>query len=52
MVYSGIKLKATGFVYLQGLPYIDAEVSSKLKSCIHDAIINVSPRIGQIIDKL
>ena len=35
-VYSGIKQKATGFVYLQGSPYRDAERSSQLRSCIHD----------------
>ena len=43
---SGRKRKATGFVYLQGSPYCDAEGSSQVRSCLHDAIINSSPRIG------
>ena len=51
-VYSGIKQKAKGFVYLQGSPYHDAEGSSQIRSCLHDAIINSSPRIGQRIYKL
>ena len=45
-VYSGRKLKATGFVYLQGSQYRDAEGFSQLRSCLHDAIINAAPRIG------
>ena len=46
-VYPGRKRKATGFVYLQGSSYRDAEGSSHLRSCLNDAIINASPRIGQ-----
>ena len=30
-VHSGRKLEATGFVYLQGSPYCDAEGSSQLR---------------------
>ena len=51
-MYSGRKRKATGFLYFQGSPYHDAEGSSQLRSCIHDAIINAAPRIGGEIDKL
>ena len=51
-MYSGKKLKAAGFVYLQGSPYRDAEGSPQLRSCLHDTIINAAPRIGQLIDKL
>ena len=51
-VYSGRKQTAMGFVYLQGSPYPDAEGSSHIRSCLHDAVINASPRIGQSIDKL
>ena len=49
--YSGIKQTATGSVYLQSSTYLDAEGSSHLRSCLCDAIINASPRIGQITDK-
>ena len=44
--YSGRKRRATGFLYLTGLPYCDSEGSSQLVSCIHDSIINAAPRIG------
>ena len=44
--YSGRKQKATGYVYITDSPYRDAEGSSQLRSCIHDAIINYAPRIG------
>ena len=43
---SGIKLKATGFVYLQGSPYRDSEGLSQIRSCINDAIINSAPILG------
>ena len=46
--YSGRKRKATGYVYITGSPYRDAEGSSHLRSCLHDAIINASPRIGGV----
>ena len=39
-------------MYLQVSPYSDTEKSSQLISCLHDAIINGSPIMGQIIDKL
>ena len=44
--YSGIKQRATGYVYLNSSPYRDAEGSSQLRSCLHDTIINFDPRIG------
>ena len=44
--YSGIKLRGKGYVYLNGSPYRDAEVSSQLRLCLNDAIINAAPRIG------
>ena len=37
----------TGYVYLNGSPYTDAEGLSHLISCLHDAIINAAPRIGK-----
>ena len=44
--YSGRKRNATGYDYIAGSPYRDAEGLSKLRSCLHDAIINADPRIG------
>ena len=49
--YSGRKRKATGYVLMTGSTYHDAEVSQQHISCLHDAIINVSPRIGGKIDQ-
>ena len=49
--YSGRKQKATGCVLITGSPYRDAEGSPHHRSCLHDAIINASPRIGGEIDK-
>ena len=44
--YSGRKRKPTGYFYITGSPYRDAEGSSHLRSCLRDAIINAAPRIG------
>ena len=49
--YSVIKLNATGFVYLKGSPYRNAEVPSQLISCLHDVIINATPKIGKELKK-
>ena len=43
--YSGRKRKATGYVLITGSPYCDAEGYPQLRSCLHDAIVNASPRI-------
>ena len=50
--YSGRKLRATGYEYIIGSPYRDAEGLSHLRSCLHDAITNTDPRIGKKKDKL
>ena len=50
--YSGIKQRATGYVYLNGSPYCDAKGSSHLRSCLRHAINNAVPIIGGNIDKL
>ena len=50
--YPGRKQRATGYVYLKVSSYCDAEGSSQLRSCLHDAIIHASPIIGRKIDKL
>ena len=49
--YSGRKRKATGYVLITGSPYCDAEGSPHHRSCLHDAIINAVPIIGEKIDK-
>ena len=38
---------ATGYVYLNGSPYSDAEGLPQLISCLHDAIINAALRTGK-----
>ena len=45
------KRKATGYDLITGSPYRDAEGSPHHRSCLHDAIINAVPRIGEKIDK-
>ena len=40
------KQRATGCIYLEGSPFHYAEVSSQLRSCTYDAIINAALRIG------
>ena len=49
--YSGRKRKSTGYVLITGSPYCDAEVYPQLISCLHDAIVNAAPRIGEIFDQ-
>ena len=51
-VYSGRKQKSTGFLYLKGSPYHDAEGSSKLRLCLDYEIINAAPIIGGYWQKL
>ena len=45
--YSGRKRKATGFAYLEGSPYCDAEGSSNLRPFNHDSVINDDSIIGE-----
>ena len=45
--YSGRKRKATGNVLITGSPYRDAEGSPHHRSCLHDAIMNSAPIIGE-----
>ena len=45
--YSGRKRKETGYVYITSSSYCDAEGLSQLRSCLHDEIMNASPRIGK-----
>ena len=43
--YSERKINATSYVLITGSPYCDAEGYPQLRSCLHDAIVNASPRI-------
>ena len=49
--YSGIKLRAICYVYLNGSPYHNAKGLSHLRSCLRDAIVNSAPIIGGKIKK-
>ena len=49
--YPGRKRKSIGCVLITGSPYRDAEGSPQHRSCLHDAIINSAPRIGENIDQ-
>ena len=49
--YSGRKRKSTGYVLITGPPYRDAEGSLHFRLCLHDAIVNSAPRIGERIDQ-
>ena len=46
------KNKYHRFVYLKGSPYRGAEVSSQLRSCLHDATIDAAPRIGKYFTEI
>ena len=48
----GIKSKSTGFIYLPGSIFREAEVHLTMSSCLQDAVINYAPRIGKYISKL
>ena len=50
-IYTGRKHKATGFVFIQGSPYCDAEGSSEIIVCLYDSGINATPIISVEMDK-
>ena len=43
--------KSTGFVYLPGSEFHEAEGHLSMRSCLKYAVINSVPRIGKYIDK-
>ena len=47
----GRKGKSTGYIYIPGSQFCEAEDNLKLRSCSHDSIINSAPRIGNYINK-
>ena len=49
--HSGRKPNATGYVLITGSPYSYAEGYPHHRSCLHDAIINAAPRIGEKNDR-
>ena len=47
----GGKKEPTGFIYLLGSQFCQAKRNLKLRSCLHDAVLNAAPRIGKFADK-
>ena len=48
----GRKIKSTGYIYLPGSKYREADGHLKLRSCLQYAVINSSLRIGKYVNKL
>ena len=44
-------MKPTGYIYLPGTQYREAEGHLKLRSFLHDYVIIYAPRIGKYINK-
>ena len=47
----GKKRKSTGFIYVPGSKFREAEGHLSMRSCLQDAVINSAPSIGKYIDK-
>ena len=47
----GREINSTGYIYLHVSQYHEAEGHLKIRSCLHDAVINSAPRIGNYINK-
>ena len=47
----GRKRKPTGYIFLSGSGFREAEGNSKMRSCLHDAVINSAPIIVKFINK-
>ena len=45
----GRKRKVTGCIYLPGSGFREAEGRLSMRSCLQDAVINYSPRIGNLL---
>ena len=48
----GRKRKSTGYIYLPGSRFGEAEGHLTMRSCLKYSIINSAPRIGKYINKL
>ena len=46
-----VKKKPTGFIYIPGSEFREAEFHLSMHSCLEDAVINYAPRIGKYINK-
>ena len=44
----GRKIKSTGYIYLHGSQYCEAEGYLNLRSCLQDDVINSAPRMWKI----
>ena len=47
-----VEKKSTGFIYLPGSKFCEAEGHFLMRSCLQDSGINSSPSIGKYINKL
>ena len=47
----GRKIKSTGFIYLPGSKFLEAEGNLSMRSCLQDAVIYSAPRIVKYIKK-
>ena len=45
------KIKSTGFIYIPGSKFREAEGHLLMRSCLQDSVINSAPRIVKCIDK-
>ena len=45
------KIKPTGYIFLSGSGFCEAEGNLKMRSCLQDSVINSAPRIGKFINK-
>ena len=48
----GRKRKPTGFIYLLGSKFREAEGHFSMRSCLQDAVINSAPSIGKQTSKI
>ena len=48
----GKKRESTGFIFLPGSKFREAEGHLLMRSCLQYAVINYAPRIGKYINKL
>ena len=48
----GRKIRSTGYIYLPGSKYREAEEHLKMRSCFQYFVINSTPRIGKYLNKM
>ena len=47
-----VEKKSTGFIYLPGSKFCEAEGHLSMRSCLQYAVFNSTPRIGKYINKM